>query len=518
MFEQGFYKFVLKAVLLFAVTVHASSSNRYYTDESSTESLLFIASANSCQNACNVSMHNVARIVEHYRPARKVLTSVYVSDVRKSTAKFFSDELGFAFRDSLSPLMQTLTKGMHQPLVIISGTDGRYLIIDALHKRRTDVLDTLIGSFLRRSNESRTESYILRTPLKSVDTMEITHVQALSDSLVLCYDAVRGEAGIADISGDTMIHTARLPRRIKDQFRSAGNADAWDQYVQMGVKMTQVQLAYAPSALNNDIVLAFSQMYFKSDEERRKDTGMAKQVDLRGRMARWVSRSSAQSGNDDDQGDTACVSRISLLGLAPQRVGGVSVFSGGTRDYYSSDPDSQFVVAYANESGEHPIIPRSHLSHPDSSFNLRGYTFASAMINGRLMISHPRNSIFGIYDTVGKELLPVRAVGPLALLCNAKTFEKKVSGYIGPEYLVDSAADQFLCVSYAAIDPQSQSAPLGLVLNVYNATTGEHQYSKVFNTESELAVFRFKVFNIINDVLYAVSQNSRSTTLVKIKL
>ena len=513
------FRNVFSAFMLTTSVLSTSSASPWYiNDAPSHEAVVFVTSANSCQSACNVSMHNVVSIIGRHASTRKIPARVFVTDVRKSSAKYFSDELGFPLQDSLPPLMRTLSRGMQQPVAIITATDERYLVIDALTQKKSEMLDSLIGAFLRNSRETNTESYLTSTALTSVDMFEITHVQALSDSLMLCFDGMRGEAGIVDIHRDSLVHHARLPKQIAEQFRNDKNSEAWDQYVQMGVKMTQVQLAYAPSETSNDVVLAFSQMYFKSEEERQRDTGMAKQVDLRGRLARWVSRSSNLHGSRLDPTDTARVSRIGLIGLAPQRIGGVSIFSGGTKDYYSSNPDSQYVATYADDTGEHLLIPRSRISHPDSAFNIRGYTFISAMLDGKVMISHPRNSIFGLYDTVKQVLTTLRPYGPLALLCNSQTFEKRVSGYIGPDFLVDTSARHFISVSYAAIEPKSTRAPFGVVINVYDVDTGDHLYSKAFNTTSDLSVFRFKAFNIVNNVLYAISQNDNATSLVKIRL
>ncbi|MBU3680025.1 MAG: hypothetical protein FGM32_10535 [Candidatus Kapabacteria bacterium] len=464
-------------------------------------------------------MHNVVNIAERHSVGRIIPTKVFVADVaRRASALYFSKELGFELQDSLPPIMRVLSKGMQHPVAVITGTDNRHLVIDALTQKKPEFLDSLILEFLKNSDTQNTESYITRSPMNCLDTMEIYQVQALSDSLLLCLDGMRGEAGIADITTDSMVHLARLPKNVKEQFRDSRNSAAWDQYVQMGVKMTQVQLAYAPNETNSDLIVALTQMYFKSDEERRRDTGMAKQMDLRGRMARWKSRPSHHQGSRPAQLDTAHGATISLTGIAPQRIHGVSVMSGGTKDFYSSNQDSQFVVTYADKSGEHLLIPRSKIYKSDSAFNFRGYTLVSALLDGRILLSHPRNSIFGTYDTVNRVFNAMRPVGPLALLCNASTFEKRISGFLAPDLLVDTAGKRFVVVSWAVSDPTSKYAPLGLIINVYDAITGGHLYSKAFYTNADAGIVRFKPFNVLNNVLYAISQGDKSTSLVKIRL
>lgn len=511
-------RIIVSIVITSGLLTSVIASGYCETDTTGSISIVFIASGNSCQSACSVSMHNIVSIADRHLGDRKFRTSVYVTDVRRPSARYYSNDLGFKLQDSLSPLISTLSKGMQQPIAIITGSDERYLVIDGLTQKEPSYLEVLISDFLKTCQDVETESYVTRSVTKCLDSMEINQVQILSDSLLLCFDSMRGEAAIVDVANDTMVHLARLPKMIREQYRNEQNASAWDQYVQMGVKMTQVQLAYVPSTKDKDITLAISQMYFKSQEERSRDTGRAKQVDLKGRMARWTSRFADDAGIRLDASDSTCSSMIGLIGLAPQRINGVTVFSGGTKDYYSANPDSQYVVSYADHSGEHLLIPRSAISHRDSAFNIRGYTFVSAMLNGRLMISHPRNSIFGLFDTIDHKFIALRPFGPLALLCNANTFEKRLSGFIGPDFLVDTARRQFIAVSYASIDPASNSPSLGMVINVYDATTGGHLYSKAFYTKSDLSRFRFKAFHVDNDVLLAISQSDDSTSIIRIRL
>ncbi|MBU3680070.1 MAG: hypothetical protein FGM32_10775 [Candidatus Kapabacteria bacterium] len=484
----------------------------------SDESVLFLTTAGSCQTACSVTMHNFERIVRRHLPANdSIPTRVFITDVRKAAARYYSEQLRFELQDSLDPLQRQLTKGMQTPIAVLSGTDRRLLVVDDLTKKDPAMLDSLVGAFLAQSLDPVQHSYIESSPLRSLHEVEISSVQSLSDSVVLIFDRLRGEALIASITNDQMLQRAQLPASVKYQFKDSTNEKIWTEYERMGVKMTQVLCAYVPDTANHKIVFAITQYYLMNDGATGSAAGTDQNKRISGRNARWQFRPDTNDGARH-RTDSATQSMIGVFGLAPQRIGGVTLLNGGTKDMYSNDPDAQFIVTYADEKGEHLVVSRSHVSSKDSSFDFSSLTRLSGMYEGRVMIANFFNGVFGVFDTASRRIHHLQPMGPLHALFNNKTRVIKVGGFIGPYMLLDTAQRRFHVVSLSVVEETLKSAPLGLVVNTFDFDSGQHLCMKAFYTETEIGLRSLLPFNVRNAVLYAVSQGEGSTELVKIKL
>lgn len=482
------------------------------------EAVLFVTTAGSCQTACSVTMHNFDRIVRRHLPANdSIPTRVFITDVRKAAARYHSEQLGFELQDSLDPLQVQLTKGMQTPVAVLSGTDRRLLVVDDLTKKDPAMLDSLVGAFLGKIQNSVQPSYIESSPLGSLHEVEISSVQALSDSVVLIFDRLRGEALIASLANDRMLHRAQLPASVKHQFKDSTNEKIWTEYERMGVKMTQVLCVYVPDTANRNVVFAITQYYLLNERATGSATGTDQTTRIAGRNARWRCWLDTYDGAGP-RTDSATRSMIGVFGLAPQRIGGVTLLNGGTKDMYANDPDSQFIVTYANEKGEHPVVSRSHVSSRDSSFDFSALTRLSGMYEGRVMIANFVNGVFGVFDTVSRRMNHLQPMGPLHVLFNTKTRAIRVGGFIGPYMLLDTAQRRFHIVSLSVVEETLSYAPLGLVVNTYDFDSGQHLYMKAFYTETRIGLRSLLPFNVRNDILYAISQGEDSTELVKIKL
>ena len=484
----------------------------------SDDSVLFVTTAGSCQTACSVTMHNFEKIVRRHLPANdSITTRVFITDVRKAAARYYSEQLGYELQDSLDPLQIQLTKGMQTPIAVLSGTDRRLLVVDNLTKKDPTIVDSIVGAFLAQSRNSAKSSYIESSPLGSLHDVEISQVQALSDSVVLVFDRLRGEAMIASLTNDRVLSRAQLPASVKHQFKDSTNEKIWTEYERMGVKMTQVLCVYVPDTANRNIVFAITQYYLVNERATGSAAGTDQTTRIAGRNARWRCWLDANDGAGP-RTDSATRSMIGVFGLAPQRIGGVTLLNGGTKDMYANDPDSQFIVTYANEKGEHLVVSRSHVSSRDSSFDFSSLTRLSGMYEGRVMIANIGNGVFGVFDIVSRRMNHLQPMGPLHVLFNTKTRAIRVGGFIGPYMLLDTAQRRFHIVSLSVVEETLESAPLGLVVNTYDFDSGQHLYLKAFYTETKIGLRSLLPFNVRNDILYAISQGEDSTKLVKIKL
>lgn len=519
MLVEAPYRFIqsvsqrVRSCMLVCILASCVVTQHAYADG---ETVVFVANASMCQTACNVAIQNFHRLIQSNVPHGDTLrTYVYVADVRKAAARYYSEQLGVELMDSLHPTYAELIKGMQTPIAVITGSDNRLLIIDALTQKEPKTLDSMARAFMSRSTDEKQSSYLKTTPLASLHEVEVATVQAISDSVGLVYDRVRGEALLVSMPDDRILTHARLPPDVRYQFRDSANAQQWSEYERMGVKMTQAYCAYVTDTPDQAIVFGLSQYAIKGTSAA--DGTAAAETRLSGRNARWQCPIKAAQKHTA-QSDTATGTNIAVFGTAPQRFHGVTMLVGGTNDAYSNNPDSQFIASYANASGEHLFLSRSHVSHRDSTFSFYSLTKLSGMYEGRVMVANCVNGVFGIFDTVQHVFRHIEQVGPIRAMCTTKGAATKVGGYIGPYLLVDTVRRQYHVVSLSVVEANVKSGPLGVTVNTYDFDSGKHVCLRTFNTITELGMRSLIPYHVRDSILYAVSQSDDATVLVAIKM
>ncbi len=485
------------------------------TTSNGSVSVLFVVNTGVCQNACTVAMRNLYTIVQSVRGSTDIPVEVHVEGSRKRTAEVLAEQIGFPLLETLPADVSEIISGMRRPVAIIRGPSMRMLVIDNVTQRSLDFMtETIRGSSAITSRTDSSE-YLRTTPLTCLDSIELSGFQALSDSTVLVYDKIQMQAAVVDVRQDRIIRLARLPDAVGLQFKTADVAQEWEDYEQHGVKMANMYAAYLPGITADSIVFCISQMRLVPDTLGSSASGTS--LRLKGRGARWISVPEDHLLSDSQLQANVHGAINGLFGCARQRLGDISVLSGGTQDFFSENPDSQTIAVYVHHGVEHPLVRRSNPSLGPRTFDFRSYTFVSDMHDGRVMIANPRNNVFGIIDTATGRIRNVMSVGPLATLVNSETFDATPRSFVGPNFLIDPQRDSFVAISYRTVNDLGKAQRLGIIINTYDSN-GELLYSKVFDEVTEKRSNRLWFYHILNNQLLGFNENNSTLELVTLDL
>ena len=482
-------------------------------------SLIFLVGTDLCQTACTVAMKNLLAMMREIRNAETIPAVVYVAGARRRTAEELARSIGFPLADSLPTDVAALTRGMHMPIAVLRSTANRYVIMDNLSRYDKGDLEMLLRSSAAVASSG--SPYVQQKPISCLDSLSLSGFQALSDSTLFVYDNISEAAAVVDIIRDTITRFARLPDAVRYRYRTAQNERYWNGYQQAGVRMTSMYCAYINGVSHDSITFCLSQMQVIEDTTQRSGDGSGEvPTRLKGTGSRWLSVTPSVELADSTDGSHVFPHRNGIFGFARQRLSAVTILSGGTKDFESTNPDSQSIVVCVRDGIEYPLVTRSHVNNDNGksdNFNFRGYTAISDIQQGRVLLANARNEMFGIYDTRTQTIRSINPTGPLASVCSSAMFTSQFPSYVGPELLVDPETNTFIAITYRSVDELAPSNKLGVIVSAFDAE-GEHLHTKVFDEPMEKRVQKLWFCHVSNGHLIGLNETESGFELIRLKL
>ena len=482
-----------------------------------TTTVMFISTEGVCQSACTIQMRNLVSMLSRHLKHRTVAASLHVRNARRITAKGIADQAGLSLVDTIPEDLRLSTSGMRLPLVVIGCSADRRLIVDDLYHRSPEFLTSIVDELPDSLASESREPYLITKQLRSMDSIGISWYQALNDSAVLFYDKVGDQAAVVDTRRDRVIRRARIPDAVRNQYRTPELAADWDALQKRGGKLTRLYSAYVHDEFYDSITFCISQSRITKDTVNVDTLGSVQQIKIMGVGARWLSLR-----DDEEVPDTVILSRVApsrnwLMSTALQSLSRVSVLSGGTKNFYSSNPDSQTIAVYVRDGVEHPLVRCSDVKSDQGEWDFSGYTEVSDIHKGRLMIANASNDVFGLYDTTKRTLHNIEPVGPLSYVLTKSGVNKQKSPFWGGRFLVDNDKDRYVIVSHRLVDESSTSNRLGVIVSTFSAD-GDLLQTKVFDEQLTGPPMKLEFYHVSDGYLLGIHESYEGVSSVRLKL
>ncbi|MBU3679778.1 MAG: hypothetical protein FGM32_09260 [Candidatus Kapabacteria bacterium] len=350
-----------------------------------------------------------------------------------------------------------------------------------------------------------------------MDSISISGYHALDDSTVLFYDKVGDQAAVVDTRRDRVIRRARIPDAVRNQYRTPDVAADWEQVQRRGGKLTKLFSAYVHDELYDSITFCISQSRIIKDTANAGMPGAMERINIKGIGARWLSLRDDEAVPDSVFLSRVTPSRNGLFSTAHQRLSGVTVLIGGTKNYYSSNPDSQTIAVYVRDGAEHPLVRCADVKTGLDDWDFSGYTMLSALHKGELMFANTNNDVFGLYDTTKRTLQSIDPTGPLSYVLTKNGINKPNSPFVGASLLVDADKDRYVVVSFRRPAASSTSNRLGVIVSTFS-TDGDLLHTKVFDEQLTGPPMKLGFYHVSDGYLLGLNESYEGVSLVRLKL